>query len=85
MVLASEAGIAIENARLFAEEQKKSRHLTLLNNLSGHAITTLNPDEMLAKIAEELEDGLTYDDVGIAVLDYSTKELLIQAEAGTAP
>jgi diguanylate cyclase (GGDEF)-like protein/putative nucleotidyltransferase with HDIG domain len=82
LVLAGEAGIAIENARLFAEEQKKSRHLTLLNNLSGHAITTLNPDEMLAKIAEELEDGLTYDDVGIAVLDYSTKELLIQAEAG---
>src|SRR5580704_19617539 len=31
-VLASEAGIAIENARLFAEEQKKSRQLTLLNN-----------------------------------------------------
>ncbi|MGH9704262.1 MAG: diguanylate cyclase, partial [Candidatus Acidiferrales bacterium] len=81
-VLASEAGIAIENARLFAEEQKKSRHLTLLNTLSGHAITTLNPDEMLAKIAEELEDGLTYDDVGIAVLDYSSKDLMIQAEAG---
>ena len=81
-LLASEAGIAIENARLFAEEQKKSRHLTLLNNLSGHAITTLNPEEMLAKIAEELEGGLTYDDVGIAVLDYSSKELTIQAEAG---
>ena len=50
-VLSSEAGIAIENARLFAEEQKKSRHLTLVNNISSHAITTLNPDEMLAKIA----------------------------------
>ena len=42
-VLASEAGIAIENARLFAEEQKKSRQLTLINNVSSHAITTLNP------------------------------------------
>jgi diguanylate cyclase (GGDEF)-like protein/putative nucleotidyltransferase with HDIG domain len=81
-VLAGEAGVAIENARLFAEEQKKSHHLTLLNNLSGHAITTLNPDEMLAKIAAELEDGLTYDDIGIAILDYSAKELVIQAEAG---
>jgi diguanylate cyclase (GGDEF)-like protein/putative nucleotidyltransferase with HDIG domain len=81
-VLASEAGIAIENARLFAEEQKKSRQLTLLNNISGHAITTLNPEEMLAKIAAEIENGLTYDHIGIAILDYSTKELVIQAEAG---
>jgi diguanylate cyclase (GGDEF)-like protein/putative nucleotidyltransferase with HDIG domain len=81
-VLASEAGIAIENARLFAEEQKKSRQLTLLNNISGHAITTLNPEEMLAKIAAEIENGLTYDHIGIAILEYSTKELVIQAEAG---
>jgi diguanylate cyclase (GGDEF)-like protein/putative nucleotidyltransferase with HDIG domain len=81
-VLASEAGIAIENARLFAEEQKKSRQLTLLNNISGHAITTLNPEEMLAKIAAEIENGLTYDHIGIAILDYSTKELVIQADAG---
>jgi GAF domain-containing protein len=81
-VLSSEAGIAIENARLFAEEQKKSRHLTLVNNISSHAITTLNPEEMLAKIASEIENGLTYDHIGVAVLDYSAKELVIQAEAG---
>jgi diguanylate cyclase (GGDEF)-like protein/putative nucleotidyltransferase with HDIG domain len=82
-VLASEAGIAIENARLFTEEQKKSRHLTLINNVSGHAITTLNPDEMLAKIAVEIENSLAYEHIGIAILDYTTKELIIQAEAGT--
>ncbi|MGH9706604.1 MAG: diguanylate cyclase, partial [Candidatus Acidiferrales bacterium] len=81
-VLASEAGIAIENARLFSEEQKKSRQLTLLNNISRHAITTLNPEEMLSKIAQEIESALTYDHIGIAVLDYSAKELVIQAEAG---
>ncbi|HXZ12330.1 MAG TPA: diguanylate cyclase [Candidatus Sulfotelmatobacter sp.] len=81
-VLASEAAIAIENARLFQEEQKKSRQLQLLNNISSHAIRTLNPEEMLAKIAEEIETGLTYDHIGVAILDYSTKELLIQAEAG---
>ena len=67
--------VAIENARLFAEEQKKSRQLTLINNVSSHAITTLNPDEMLAKIAAEIENALTYDHIGIAILDYSSKEL----------
>jgi len=81
-VLASEAGIAIENARLFREEQTKARHLSLLNNISRNAIATLNLDEMLAKIAEELEQGLTYDHIGIGVLEYASKEVVIQAEAG---
>ena len=81
-VLASEASIAIENARLFHEERTKARHLSLLNTISRNAIATLNPDEMLAKITEQLEAGLTYDHIGIAVLEYSTREIVVQAEAG---
>src|SRR5580700_7858350 len=80
-VLASEAAVAIENARLFSQEQKKSRQLTLINNVSSHAITTLDPDEMLSKIAQEIENSLAYEHIGIAILDYGTKELVIQAEA----
>ena len=82
-VLAGEASIAIENARLFAEEQKKSRQLSLINNLSSHAITTLDPGEMLAKITAEMEKNLGYDHIGIAILDYAVKELVIEAEAGS--
>lgn len=81
-VLASEASIAIENARLFQEERTKARHLALLNTISRDAIATLNPDEMLTKITEQLEEGLTYDHIGIGVLDYSTREIVIQAESG---
>ncbi len=81
-VLASEASIAIENARLFHEERTKARHLSLLNTISRDAIATVNPDEMLAKIAEQLEAGLTYDHIGIGVLDYATREIVVQAEAG---
>jgi diguanylate cyclase (GGDEF)-like protein/putative nucleotidyltransferase with HDIG domain len=81
-VLASEASIAMENARLFQEERTKARHLSLLNTISRNAIATLNPDEMLTKITEQLETGLTYDHIGIATLDYSTREIVIQAEAG---
>src|SRR5256886_12887438 len=82
-VLASEASIAIENARLFHEERTKARHLSLLNTISRNAIATLNPDEMLAKITEQLEAGLTYDHIGIGSVDYATREIVIQAEAGT--
>ncbi len=81
-VLASQAVIALENARLFREERTKSRHLTLLNNISRNIIVTLNPDEMLSRIGEELEQGVDYSHIGIGLLDYSTKEIVIQAEAG---
>jgi diguanylate cyclase (GGDEF)-like protein/putative nucleotidyltransferase with HDIG domain len=81
-VLASEATIALENARLFKGEQTKSRHLTLLNNISRNAIATLKPDELLSRIATELGDGLVYDHIGIGLLDYAAKEVVIQAEAG---
>jgi diguanylate cyclase (GGDEF)-like protein/putative nucleotidyltransferase with HDIG domain len=67
---------------LFHLEQTKSRHLALLNNISRNAIATLNPDEMLARIATELENGLSYDHIGIGLLDYASKEVVIQAEAG---
>ena len=81
-VLASEASIAIENARLFREEQTKSRHLALLNNISRNAISTLHPEEMLVDIAELLDKGLSFDHIGIAILDYASKEVVVQAEAG---
>jgi diguanylate cyclase (GGDEF)-like protein len=81
-VLASEAGIAMENARLFEEERKKARHLLLLNNVSRHAITTLDPEELLGKMTAEMESALAYDHVGIALLDYATKEVVVHAEGG---
>jgi diguanylate cyclase (GGDEF)-like protein/putative nucleotidyltransferase with HDIG domain len=80
--LASQAAVAIENARLFREEQSKSRHLALLNQISQNIITTLNLDEVLTKISGELQDGLNYDHIGIGLLDYSSREVLISAEAG---
>ena len=81
-VLANQAAIAIENARLLREEQTRARHLTLLNNISRNTIAMLHPDEMLSRIAEQLERGLTFDHMGIGLLDASSKEVIIQAEAG---
>jgi diguanylate cyclase (GGDEF)-like protein/putative nucleotidyltransferase with HDIG domain len=80
--LANSAGIAMENARLFGQEQEKSRHLTLLNNVSRHAIGALNVEQMLTRIAEELELGLSFDHIGIGLADYDAKEIVVEAEAG---
>jgi diguanylate cyclase (GGDEF)-like protein len=81
-VVASQATIALENARLLQEERTKARHLSLLNMISRNAIATLNPDEMLAKITEQLEESLNYEHMVIGVLDYSNREIVVQAEAG---
>ena len=81
-LLASQASVAIENARLFRAEKTKSRHLALLNNVSRNAITSLDSEEMLAKIAQQIEEGLSVDHVGIALLDYESKEVVIRSEGG---
>jgi diguanylate cyclase (GGDEF)-like protein/putative nucleotidyltransferase with HDIG domain len=81
-VLANHAAIALENARLLREEQTRARHLSLLNNISRNAIAMLQPNEMLSRIAEQLELGLAFDHMGIGLLDSGNKEVVIQAEAG---
>ena len=81
--LAAETAVAIENARLFSEEQKRGQQLTLLNNVSRQAIATLNPEEMLTAIASEVHSGLQYDYVGLGILDYANREVVIQAEGGS--
>jgi diguanylate cyclase (GGDEF)-like protein/putative nucleotidyltransferase with HDIG domain len=78
--LAAQAAVAIENARLFDAEQKRVRQLGLLNNVSRQAITTLNPEEILPAMAAEIHAGLLYDYVGLGVLDYASREVIIQAE-----
>ncbi len=77
--LAAEAAVAIENARLFAGEQKRIRQVVLLNNVSRRAISTLNPDEMLNAITAEMYAGLGYDFVGVGALDYASREVVLEA------
>ncbi len=81
--LAAQAAIALENARLFSEEQRRLRQLSFLHNISRIAISTMNSDEMLAEIAREIQKNFAYDHIGIGLLDYQTKEIEIKAEAGT--
>ncbi|MFQ5664130.1 MAG: GAF domain-containing protein, partial [Terriglobia bacterium] len=78
-ILAAQTAVAIENARLFSEEQRRGQQLALLNNVSSKAISTLNPDEMLATIAAEVHASLPYDHIGFGVLDYAAREVVIQA------
>jgi diguanylate cyclase (GGDEF)-like protein len=79
---AGQASVAVENARLFAEEQRRSRQLAFLNNVSRTAISSDDPVHMLSQIASEIQKNFSFDHIGIGLLDYGTKEIEIKAEAG---
>jgi diguanylate cyclase (GGDEF)-like protein len=80
---AGQVSVAMENARLFAEEQRRSRQLAFLNNISRTAISSDDPVHMLSQIASEIQKNFTFDHIGIGLLDHGTKEIEIKAEAGT--
>jgi diguanylate cyclase (GGDEF)-like protein len=79
---AGQVSVAVENARLFAEEQRRSRQLAFLNNISRTAISSDDPVHMLDQIATEIQRNFSFDHIGIGLLDYGTKEVEIKAEAG---
>jgi diguanylate cyclase (GGDEF)-like protein len=80
---AGQLGVAIENARLFTEEQRRARHLAFLNNISKMAISSEDAEQMMADIVREIQKNFHYDHIGIGIMDYATKDIEIKAEAGT--
>jgi diguanylate cyclase (GGDEF)-like protein len=80
---AGQVAVAMENARLFAEQQQRARYLGFLNNVSQTAISSQNAEEMMAEIVSEVQKNFQFDHIGIGILDYATKDIEIRAEAGT--
>jgi len=80
---AAQLGVAIENARLFTEEQRRARHLAFLNTISKLAISSEDAEQMMADIVREIQKNFRYDHIGIGIMDYVTKDIEIKAEAGT--
>lgn len=79
---AGQVSVAVENARLFAEEQRRSRQLSFLNSISKTAISTEDSEQMLADIVAEIQKNFRFDHIGIGILDYVAKHIEIRAEAG---
>jgi diguanylate cyclase (GGDEF)-like protein len=80
---AGQLGVAIENARLFSEEQRRGRHLAFLNNISKMAISSEDAEQMMADIVREIQKNFRYDHIGIGIMDYATKDIEVKAEAGS--
>ena len=81
-VLADEAASAIESARLFQKERRRSSHLALLNELAQKAASVLNPNQLLDSICGDVRSAFDRDLARIEVVDLQNNELVVQAQAG---
>ena len=79
---AGQVSVAVENARLFAEEQRRSRQLGFLNNISKTAISSEDAEQMLLEIVAHIQKNFRFDHIGIGIFDYARKDIEIKAEAG---
>ncbi len=84
-LLAQEAAVAVENARLFKKEQRRASHLALLNELGRKASSVLNPQELLPSICRQVRNAFGYDLARIEMMDPRQGELVVEAEAGYGP
>lgn len=67
--IADQAGIAVENARLFAAEQERRRFASTLQEIARAISATLDPAQVFAQVLEQLERVIDFDSASIFLLD----------------
>ena len=81
-LFAAQAAVAIENARLFETENRRSYQLNVLN-LTGRELTPIfDLDRLMAKVAELLREGFQYQNVQILWVDRENNTMQVRALTG---
>jgi diguanylate cyclase (GGDEF)-like protein len=79
---AGQLSVAMENALLFSEANRRAQYLSFLNTIAGVAISTQETGQMLGEIVRRIEENFGFDHVSVGLLDYARKDIEIRAEAG---
>jgi NtrC-family two-component system sensor histidine kinase KinB len=80
--IADQAGIAVLNARLYAESQRQARVMTALAESAATITATLKVDDVLLRILEQISQALRVAVVSLALMDPSGTELVFRASTG---
>ncbi|GAB4411324.1 MAG: hypothetical protein Fur0044_05260 [Anaerolineae bacterium] len=78
-ILAGQAAIAIENARLYAETEQRAQQLAILNELDRAISATLHLDDIYHAFARHTTRLLAYDQISIYLLE--EEHILVVYEA----
>ena len=81
---AGQLAVAMENALLYSEANRRAQYLLFLNNVANTAISSQDTEDMLAAIVSEIQKNFDFDHIGIGIVDYKSKDIEIKAEAGSA-
>jgi PAS domain S-box-containing protein len=80
--IADQAGIAVLNARLYSESQRKARVMSALAESATAINISLHLDEVLQRSIKQAFQALQVETVALALFDPSTDELVFQAATG---
>ncbi len=83
--LSAHAAIAIQNARLYDESQRRAREATALAEVGRDLATSLDPDRVLGLIVQQVQQLMGAPFVGLALLDPEREELAFAKGAGLSP
>lgn len=77
--IADQAGIAVLNARLYAESQRQARVMTALADSAAFITGSIKLDDVLQRILEQISQALRVQSVTLALIDPRTQELVFHA------
>ena len=80
--IADQAGIAVLNARLYTESQRKARVMSALAESAAAINTSLRLDEVLHHILNQTIKALQVETVALALIEPSSDELVFRAATG---
>ena len=80
--VAEQTAIAVDHARLYAAEKKRSSHLAIINEVARRVLSTFDLDTLLQQTASLIQQRFAYYDVGIFLTDRRAAEVVLRAQAG---
>ena len=81
-IIATQLGVAVENARLFEQEQRRSLRTTIVGRIGQLITSSLSFSEILQTATQAMTAQLGYSTVGIFLLSDNAKHLVLRARSG---
>jgi len=82
--IADQAGIAVLNARLYQESQRQARVMTALAESAATITGSLNLEDVLNRILEQISQALSVEAVSLSLTDAENNALVVKAATGWA-
>jgi PAS domain S-box-containing protein len=80
--IADQAGIAVLNAKLFADSQRQARVMTALAETAAVINATLSLEEVFTRIMDQIEQALRVQAASLALINQQTDEIVFKAATG---